>query len=259
MNFFWSGTTGHGWLHQEAGDVSWSGWWGRDKEVRHRPSTEVVLISKVRCMSDSSSRESNQWLRPVVWVLTGGDGWKPRASSWPKCKVRREGGKWENREGLHKPFLSKILSRSSPVCFFRLQWKSLSHVQLLATPWTIQSSDLMNYTVHGIPQVRILKWGTFPSSKESYQHRDWTQIFHIAGGFFTSWATGKPKNTGVGSLSLLQRIFQTQESNPGLLHCRQILYHLSYKGSPLGCRAKATRTSCWNCFCDLLLCYHNHT
>ena len=34
---------------------------------------------------------------------------------------------------------------------------------------------------------------------------------------------GKPKNTGVGSLSLLQQIFLTQESNQGLLHCRWIL------------------------------------
>ena len=42
---------------------------------------------------------------------------------------------------------------------------------------------------------------------------------------------GKPKNTGVGSLSLLQGIFLTQESNQGLLHCRQILYQLSYQGS----------------------------
>ena len=39
---------------------------------------------------------------------------------------------------------------------------------------------------------------------------------------------GKPKKTGVGSLSLLQRIFLTQESNQGLLHCRKILYQLSY-------------------------------
>ena len=44
---------------------------------------------------------------------------------------------------------------------------------------------------------------------------------------------GKPKNTGVGSLSLLQGIFPTQESNQGLLHCRQILYQLSYQGSPI--------------------------
>ena len=40
------------------------------------------------------------------------------------------------------------------------------------------------------------------------------------------------QNTGVGSLYLLQRIFLTQGSNPGLLHCRRILYHLSHKGSP---------------------------
>ena len=40
------------------------------------------------------------------------------------------------------------------------------------------------------------------------------------------------KNTGVGSQSLLQGIFLTQGSNPGLLHCRQILYHLSNQGSP---------------------------
>ena len=43
---------------------------------------------------------------------------------------------------------------------------------------------------------------------------------------------GKPKNTGVGSLSLLQEIFLTQELNWGLLHCRWILYLLSYQGSP---------------------------
>ena len=43
---------------------------------------------------------------------------------------------------------------------------------------------------------------------------------------------GKPKNTGMGSLSFLQHIFQTQESNPGLPHCRKILYQLSHKGSP---------------------------
>ena len=40
------------------------------------------------------------------------------------------------------------------------------------------------------------------------------------------------KNTGVGCHFPLQVIFPTQESNPGLLHCRQILYQLSYKESP---------------------------
>ena len=43
----------------------------------------------------------------------------------------------------------------------------------------------------------------------------------------------KPNNTGVGSVSLLQRIFPTQKSNLGLSHCMQTLYQLSYQGSPL--------------------------
>ena len=43
---------------------------------------------------------------------------------------------------------------------------------------------------------------------------------------------GKSRNTGVGSLSLLQGNFPTPESNRGFLHCRQILYQLSYQGSP---------------------------
>ena len=50
-------------------------------------------------------------------------------------------------------------------------------------------------------------------------------------GLYTPW-NSLGQNTGVGSLSLLQRIFPTQESNRGLLHCRQILYQLSYEGSP---------------------------
>ena len=39
------------------------------------------------------------------------------------------------------------------------------------------------------------------------------------------------QNTGMGSISLLQGLFLTQGSNPGLLHCRWILYQLSHKGS----------------------------
>ena len=46
--------------------------------------------------------------------------------------------------------------------------------------------------------------------------------------FFCPWAS-PGKNTGVDCHFLLQRIFRTQGLNPGLLHCRQILYHLSYR------------------------------
>ena len=48
---------------------------------------------------------------------------------------------------------------------------------------------------------------------------------------YSSW-NSPGHNTGVGSLSLLQGIFPTQQSNPGFLHCRNILYQLSHKGLP---------------------------
>ena len=55
--------------------------------------------------------------------------------------------------------------------------------------------------------------------------------------FVTPWTICSPwnspgQNIGVGSLSLLQRIFPTQGSNLGLPHCRQILYQLNHKGNP---------------------------
>ena len=43
---------------------------------------------------------------------------------------------------------------------------------------------------------------------------------------------GKAKNAGVGSLSLLQRIFLTQELDRGLLNCRRLLYQLNFEGRP---------------------------
>ena len=50
-------------------------------------------------------------------------------------------------------------------------------------------------------------------------------------GLYSPW-NSPGQNTRVGSHSLLQGIFQTQGSNPGLLHCPRILYQLSHKGSP---------------------------
>ena len=67
--------------------------------------------------------------------------------------------------------------------------------------------DPMDYSVHAILQARILECVAFLLSRGFSQPIDRTQVSHIVGRFFTSWATGKPKNTEVGSLSLLQRIF----------------------------------------------------
>ena len=52
----------------------------------------------------------------------------------------------------------------------------------------------MDYTVYGILQARIPEWVAVPFSRESSQPRDQTQVSHIAGGFFTSWANREAQN-----------------------------------------------------------------
>ena len=104
-----------------------------------------------------------------------------------------------------------------------LVWKMLSHVSLwphrLNSPWNSLGQNT------GVGGLSLLQ-GIFPTQG------DQTQVSLIAGGFFTTWSTREAQNTGVGSLSLLQWIFPAQELNWGLLYCRQILYKLSYQGSP---------------------------
>ena len=88
--------------------------------------------------------------------------------------------------------------------------------------------DSMDYTVHGILQAVILEWVAFPFSWGSSHPGIKPRSPTLQVDYFPAEPQGKLKNTGVGSLSLLQGIFPTQELNQGLLHCRWILYRLSY-------------------------------
>ena len=112
---------------------------------------------------------------------------------------------------------------------------ALHYLPVWCESHSVTSSSLQphGYTVHGILQARILEWVAFHFSKGSLQPGDQTQVSHIAGGSLLAESQGKPKITGGDSLPLLQRIFLTQGSNQGLLHCRQILFQLSYQESPL--------------------------
>ena len=92
--------------------------------------------------------------------------------------------------------------------------------------------DPMDYTVHGILQTRILEWVAFPFSRGSSQPRDWTQVSHIAGGFFTSWATREAQESWSGYPIPSPAGLPNLGIDQGLLHCRWTLYQLSYQGSP---------------------------
>ena len=84
----------------------------------------------------------------------------------------------------------------------------------------------------GILQAIILEWVAMPSSRGFPSPGFEPRSPALQMDSLPSQPPGDPKNTGVGSLSLLQGIFLTWEFNQGLLPCRLILYQLSHKGSP---------------------------
>ena len=86
----------------------------------------------------------------------------------------------------------------------------------------------VDYTVHGILQARILEGVAFPFSRDIPNWGIEPRSPALQADSLSAEPPGKLKNTRVHSLSLLLWLFLTQESNQGLLHCRRILYHLSY-------------------------------
>ena len=126
---------------------------------------------------------------------------------------------------------SKNSPRLSKEC---MHVQPLSHSRLFVTPQTVACQAPLSMEF-----FRQDYWSGLPfpapgdlpdpeiepmSLPSSALEKDRTQVSHIAGRFFTSWATREAQEYWGGS-SLLQRIFLTQESNQGLLHCRWILYH----------------------------------
>ena len=100
----------------------------------------------------------------------------------------------------------------------------LGHIPPFATPWTIQSMEFSRkeyWSGQPVPSP-----GDLPNP--GIEHKSPT----LQANSLPTEPPGKPKNTGMCSLSLLQGIFLTQESNWGLLYCRWILYWLSYQASP---------------------------
>ena len=97
----------------------------------------------------------------------------------------------------------------------------LSHVQLFVTLWT---------TAHQVPLsiefFRLEHWSglPFPSSGDLPNPGVKLRSPVLQADSLPSEPPGKSMNAGVGSLSLLQGVFLTQELNRGLLQCRQILY-----------------------------------
>ena len=108
----------------------------------------------------------------------------------------------------------------------QLFFSSLSRTQLFVILWTTQCMEFSR------PEY----WSgwLFPSPGDLPNPGIEPGSLTLQADSLPAELPGKPKNTGVGSLSLLQWIFPTQESNWSLLHCRQILYQLQLYLSKIG-------------------------
>ena len=104
-------------------------------------------------------------------------------------------------------------------------WLKVKVVQtcLFETPWTIQSME--------ISRPEYWSGQPFPSLEDLPNPGIDARSPVLQVDSLPAKPQGKPMNTGVGSLSLLQWIFLTNESNWGLMHCRWTVYKLSYQGS----------------------------
>ena len=118
---------------------------------------------RMKCLDGITNSMDMSW-----WVNSGSWWWTGRPGMLQFMGLQRVGHGWAteltdwNRE------------------YYEVKWKS----QLCPT-----LCNSMDYTVHGILQAGILELVAFPFSRGSSQPRYQTQIFCIAGGFFTSWAT----------------------------------------------------------------------
>ena len=104
-----------------------------------------------------------------------------------------------------------------------------------------------DYRSHGILPARILKWVAFPFSRGSSQPRDRIQVSHIAVDSLTAELQGKPKNTGMGSLSLFWGSSQPRNQTGVSCICRWILYQLSYEESPIAYQGRVNALGVSSC------------
>ena len=144
----------------------------------------------------------------------------------PKCKMHTSIFVSKNK---HK--ISQWFIYSSHNIFYVCA-QSLGCVWLFMTPWTVGCQAPLS--VGFLRQEYWSRW-PFPTPRhlpdlgiEPLSPSPPTYAGGV-GSLPLCPPPGKPKNTGVGSLSLLQQIFPTQELNWDLLHCRWILYQLSYE------------------------------
>ena len=131
----------------------------------------------------------------------------------------------------HLPPIGTGLTQGSPPTPMQLPRSSLSQ----GFSYSIQNGPAKSYRMHldpPSPSEPDKLWGMWGHHEWVSESRSVVSDSLRPHGLYSPWKS-PGQNTGVGSPFLLQEIFPTQESNPGLPHFWQILYQLSHKRSPV--------------------------
>ena len=123
--------------------------------------------------------------------------------------------------------ISGLLAVCLWLCLFSSH-KNTGHIGPVWPHWNLMTSAKTHFQIKSHSQ--ILESGLQYVLKSETESRSAMSNSLRPHGLYTPW-NSLGQNTGVGCHALLQGIFATQGSNPGLLHCRQSLYQLSHKES----------------------------
>ena len=212
------------------------------KPVGHYKSSAKGKVHSNTSIPQETRKKSNN-LTPHLKQLEKEEMKKPRVGRRKEIlKIRAEINAKETKETIAKInkakswFFESINKTDKPLARLIQKWVvanqcwrcaySLSLVQLFVIPWTVTCHAPMSM---GILQARIRERVAMPSSGRFSQPKDRTHVSSLQIDSLSSDKPWKPKNTGVGSLSLFQGV-SWPNWNQGPLHCRWILYQLDYQG-----------------------------
>ena len=188
------------------------------KEISPAISLEGVMLKLKLQYFATSCEELTHWKRLWCWEGLGAggggddrgwDGWMASLTRWTWVWLNSGSWWWTGRPGVLRFMgsqrvrhdwatelnwtdhvtLSQLLlfSKKNNTCLIKWSEVKWSETHSVVSD-SLQPHGLI---VHGILQARTLEWVAFLFSRGSSQPRDRTQVSHIAGGFFTSWATRK--------------------------------------------------------------------
>ena len=133
----------------------------------------------------------------------------------------------------------------------RAAWSPASHPQMQPTRYTHRKTEPASCGVESVLVCCLWWWGVEATKVSNARGQGKLESVscsvvsdtlqrHGSGRLLYPWDS-PGKNTGVGCHSLLQGIFLTEGSNPGLLHCRRIFNLMSHQGSPIKCESEVAQ------------------